>query len=208
MLSTFNANEFIALVIFSAAMTFSPGPNTMLTTAIATNEGFRRTIPFTLSVPIGWLLMMLASGLGLGVLVTEIPSLRLTIKILGCLYLLWLAFKLCRRKKLDDVSTANLNMNFYKGVVVQFLNIKVWLLAITVNGSWVIYAEGQPSNNPTQRLVMACAILMFFAFTSNMSYAIAGSLFKKWLGTGRRLMFFNYFLAALLIATALWTLSI
>mgnify|MGYP000376116186 FL=1 len=99
-------------------------------------------------------------------------------------------------------------MTFLKGVALQFLNIKVWLLAITVNGSWVIYAEGQPSNNPAQRLAMACAILMFFAFTSNMSYAIAGSLFKEWLGTGRRLMFFNYFLAALLIATALWTLSI
>ncbi|MBU3603493.1 LysE family translocator [Polynucleobacter sp. AP-Kaivos-20-H2] len=208
MLSIFNANEFIALVLFSAAMTFSPGPNTMLTTAIATNEGFRRTIPFTLSVPIGWLFIMLASGLGLGALITEVPSLRLSIKLLGCFYLLWLAFKLCQRKQLDDVSTANLNMNFFKGVVIQFLNIKVWLLAITVNGSWVIYTEGQTTNNPTERLAMACAVLMFFAFTSNMTYAITGALFKEWLGTGRRLMFFNYLLAIMLIATALWTLSI
>jgi threonine/homoserine/homoserine lactone efflux protein len=189
-------------------MTFSPGPNTMLTTAIATNEGFRRTIPFTLSVPAGWLLMMLASGLGLGALVAEVPSLRLAIKLLGCIYLIWLAIKLCKRNKLDDVSTAHLNMNFFKGVVIQFLNIKVWLLAITVNGSWVIFMEGQPSNNPSERLAMACAILMLFAFTSNMTYAIAGALFREWLGSGRRLMYFNYLLAILLIATALWTLSI
>lgn len=208
MLSIFNANEFIALVLFSAVMTFSPGPNTMLTTAIATNEGFRRTIPFTLSVPIGWLFIMLACGLGLGALVTEVPSLRLAIKLLGCAYLIWLAIKLCQRKQLGDVNTANLNMNFFKGVVIQFLNIKVWLLAITVTGSWIIHSEGQPTNNPNERLLLACATVMFFAFTSNLTYAIAGSLFREWLGSGKRLMVFNYFLALVLILTALWTLSI
>ncbi len=208
MLSIFNANEFIALVLFSAVMTFSPGPNTMLTTAIATNEGFRRTIPFTLSVPIGWLFIMLACGLGLGALVTEVPSLRLAIKLLGCAYLIWLAIKLCQRKQLGDINTANLNMNFFKGVVIQFLNIKVWLLAITVTGSWIIHSEGQPTNNPNERLLLACATVMFFAFTSNLTYAIAGSLFREWLGSGKRLMVFNYFLALVLILTALWTLSI
>jgi len=208
MLSIFNANEFIALIIFSAVMTFSPGPNTMLTTAIATNEGFKRTIPFTLSVPIGWLLIMLSCGLGLGALVTEVPSLRLAIKLLGCIYLIWLAIKLCQRKRLDDINTANLNMNFFKGVVIQFLNIKVWLLAITVTGSWILHSEGQPSSNPNERLILACATVMFFALISNLSYAIAGSLFREWLGSGKRLMIFNYLLAFMLIATALWTLSI
>ena len=208
MFSIFNTNEFIALVIFCAVMTFSPGPNTMLTTAIATNEGFRRTIPFTLSVPIGWFLMMLSCGLGLGALVTEVPSLRLGIKLLGCIYLIWLALKLCQRKKLDDINTANLNMNFFKGVVIQFLNIKVWLLAITVTGSWILQSEGQPSSNPNERLLLACATVMFFAFTSNLTYAVAGSLFREWLGSGKRLMVFNYLLAFMLIATALWTLSI
>lgn len=208
MLSIFHANEFIALIIFSAVMSFSPGPNTMLTTAIATNEGFRRTIPFTLSVPIGWLFIMLACGLGLGAVVTEIPSLRLAIKLLGCLYLIWLAGKLCQRKKLDDINTANLNMNFFKGILIQFLNIKVWLLAITVTGSWIINSNGQPSINPNERLLLACATVMFFAFTSNLTYAIAGSLFREWLGTGRRLMVFNYLLAIMLIATAFWTLSV
>lgn len=208
MFSIFNTNEFIALVIFCAVMTFSPGPNTMLTTAIATNEGFRRTIPFTLSVPIGWLLMMLSCGLGLDALVTEVPSLRLGIKLLGCIYLIWLALKLCQRKKLDDINTANLNINFFKGVVIQFLNIKVWLLAITVTGSWILQSEGQPSSNPNERLLLACATVMFFAFTSNLTYAVAGSLFREWLGSGKRLMVFNYLLAFMLIATALWTLSI
>ena len=204
----FNIQELIALIIFCAAMSFSPGPNTMLTTAIAANEGFRRAIPFTLSVPFGWLFIMLACGLGLGVLVTEVPSLRLAIKLLGCAYLIWLAYKLCLSKQLKEIDSTPLNMSFMKGIALQFLNIKVWLLAITVTGSWILYSNGQPSANPNARLILTCAIVMFFAFTSNLTYAIAGSLFRQWLGMGRRLQIFNYLLAFLLIATALWTLSI
>jgi threonine/homoserine/homoserine lactone efflux protein len=208
MLSIFSFNEFIALIFFCAAMTFSPGPNTMLTTAIATNEGLRRTLPFACAVPFGWLMIMLACGFGIGALVAEIPSIRLGIKILGCAYLIWLALKLCKSKQLHEVNPTRLNMGFTKGVFIQFLNIKVWLLAITIMGSWIIYAEGQPSTNPDERLMLACAVVMFFAFVSNMSYALAGALFKTWLGTGKRLIVFNYFLAALLVATAIWTLSI
>jgi threonine/homoserine/homoserine lactone efflux protein len=208
MLSVFSLNELIALFIFSAAMSFSPGPNTMLTTAIASNEGIRKTIPFALAVPIGWLLIMLSCGLGIGAMITEMPSLRLSIKLLGCAYLIWLAYKLCRTKKLHEVNSARLNINFPKGVLLQFLNIKVWLLAITITGTWIIDAEGQASTNPNERLALACAIVMFMAFTSNMTYALAGALFRTWLGSGNRLAIFNYFLAFLLFATAIWTLCI
>ena len=71
LLSIFSLNEFIALIFFCAAMSVSPGPNTMLTTAIATNEGFKRTIPFALAVPVGWLLVMLSCGFGIGALVAD-----------------------------------------------------------------------------------------------------------------------------------------
>lgn len=208
MLSVFSLPEFISLVIFTVAMSFSPGPNTMLTTAIATNEGIRKTIPFALAVPVGWLVIMLSCGLGIGTVIIEIPSLRLGIKLLGCAYLMWLSYKLCKSKQLLEVNASKLNVNFPKGVLLQFLNIKVWLLAITITGSWIISANGQPSTNPNERLALACAVVMFFAFTSNMTYALAGALFRTWLGSGNRLAIFNYFLALVLMLTALWTLSI
>ena len=208
MLSIFSLPELISLVIFTAAMSFSPGPNTMLTTAIATNEGVRKTIPFALAVPVGWLVIMLSCGLGIGTVVIEIPSLRLGIKLLGCAYLMWLSYKLCKSKQLLEVNASKLNVNFPKGVLLQFLNIKVWLLAITITGTWIIDANGQTATNPNERLALACAVVMFFAFTSNMTYALAGALFRTWLGSGNRLAIFNYFLALVLMLTALWTLSI
>jgi hypothetical protein len=82
------------------------GSQTMLTTAIATNEGIRKTIPFALAVPVGWLVIMLSCGLGIGALITEIPSLRLSIKLLGCAYLIWLSYKLCRTKQLQQLNVS------------------------------------------------------------------------------------------------------
>ena len=62
--------------MFATAMSFTPGPNTMLATALAANFGLRRTLRFIVAVPAGWTLMMLASGLGLGALVSALPGLR------------------------------------------------------------------------------------------------------------------------------------
>lgn len=62
--------ELTALLLFCTAMSFSPGPNTTLSTALAANLGLKRALRFCLAVPAGWTLLMLGSGLGLGALIT------------------------------------------------------------------------------------------------------------------------------------------
>ena len=201
-------SELIALSVFCVAMTFTPGPNTMLTTAIASNYGLRHVIPFTLGVPCGWALIQVICGLGIGTLVIQIPLLRWLIQLIGCLYLLWLAWTLSRSTMLIPLGEKPLKISFSKGILLQFLNIKVWLLAITVTGSWVIQSENSTGNHEMQRLILCTAILMFFAFASNLTYALLGSSARKWLMHGRRLLIFNRLLASLLAITAIWTLSL
>ena len=69
--------EFLALLMFCTAMSFSPGPNTTLSTALAANHGLRHALRFCLAVPTGWTMLLLATGLGLGALVTSVPALEL-----------------------------------------------------------------------------------------------------------------------------------
>ena len=45
--------EFGALLLFATAMSFTPGPNTTLSTALAANLGLRRAVGFS-SNPIRW----------------------------------------------------------------------------------------------------------------------------------------------------------
>ncbi|RYF18833.1 MAG: LysE family translocator [Comamonadaceae bacterium] len=200
--------EVTALLLFCTAMSFSPGPNTTLSTALAANGGLKRALRFCFAVPAGWLLLMLGSGLGVGALVLGVPALRWGVKIFGVAYMLWLAWKLARAAQLAEVDAARLRVTFWQGVGLQFVNIKAWMLALTLTAGWVVNAAGQPASNPGERLAIICLATMVFAFTSNFLYALVGSLLRGWLSQGQRLLWFNRALALVLVGTAAWMVTV
>jgi threonine/homoserine/homoserine lactone efflux protein len=200
--------EITALLLFCTAMSFSPGPNTTLSTALAANGGLPRALRFCIAVPAGWTLLMVGSGLGLGALVLEVPTLRWAVKLLGVGYMLWLAWKLAGARRLAVVDASRLRVGFWQGVGLQFLNIKAWMLALTLTAGWVVNGAGQPAPNPGERLAIICAVMAVFAFTSNFSYALAGSMLRQWLAQGTRLLWFNRVLALVLAATAAWMVTV
>lgn len=199
--------EFTALLSFATAMSFTPGPNTALSTALAANLGLRAALRFIFAVPAGWTLMMLACGLGLGALMLAVPGLRLAVKGAGVAYLLWLAWTLARSRRLADADGSRLRVGFWQGVGLQFLNIKAWVLALALAAGWVATAAGQPAPNPGERLAIVCGVMAVFALTSNLLYALVGTVLRSWLAQGERLAWFNRGMAALLVATALWLLT-
>ena len=200
--------ELTALLAFCTAVSFTPGPNTMLSTALAANHGLRPALRFCLAVPAGWTLLMLACGLGLGALVLSLPALRWSVKLLGVAYMVWLAWKLSRSAQLAKVDASRLTIGFWNGVGLQFLNIKAWMLALTLSAGWVVNAAGQPAANPGERLAIVCAVMVGFAFSSNFVYALIGSLLRQWLAQGSRLLWFNRALALVLVVTASWMLTL
>ena len=202
-----SAEEFAALLTLATAMSFTPGPNTTLSTALAANFGLAGAWRFVVAVPAGWTLMMLACGLGLGAMVLAAPGLRWGVKGLGVGYLVWLAWKLARAQRLGDAPSPRLRVGFWQGVGLQFVNIKAWMLALALAGGWVTSAAGQPASNPNERLLIVCAVMAVFAFSSNLTYAAMGSLLRHWLAQGQRLVWFNRAMAAVLLATAAWMLT-
>jgi len=194
-----NWQEFTALLVLATAMSFSPGPNTTLATALAANGGMKRAMRFVWSVPVGWTLLLALCAGGVGALVMAAPGLRVAIKAMGVAYLLWLAFKLARSASLGQASAAQLDVGFGQGVMLQFFNIKAWLLALTLVAGWI---AGQP--DALHRFAVVAPVMMFYAFTSNLAYAAAGALLRHWLAQGSRLLWFNRAMAAVLVLTAWW----
>ncbi len=192
-------SEFTALLLLATASSFTPGPNTTLSTALAANHGLRRAMRFVLAVPVGWGLMYTACVFGIGALVFALPWLRTTLLLLGVGYLLWLAARLARSGTLTQVSSARLSIGFGQGVLLQFLNVKAWLLALSVAAGWV---AGRP--DASIRFAQTLPVMLMFALVSNLSYALVGSLLRGWLEQGRRLLMFNRLMAAALVATAGW----
>ena len=195
--------EFTALLVLATAMSFSPGPNTTLSTALAANGGLPRAMRFVLAVPIGWTLLLALCAAGIGALVVAVPSLRWVIKALGIAYLLWLAWKLSGSGAMSQADGEQLSVGFKQGVMLQFINIKAWLLALTLVAGWV---AGQP--DALRRFAIVAPVMLVYAFASNFTYALAGALLRNWLAQGRRLLWFNRAMAAVLVLTAWWMLRV
>ena len=202
-----NWQEFTALLVLATAMSFSPGPNTTLSTALGANHGLRRALPFVCAVPVGWGALLLVCALGLGALVLAVPLLSWAVKIGGVAYLLWLAFKVSQSRQLSQADASRLSVTFWQGAALQFVNIKAWMLALAIVSGWIAGREA-----PGMRLAIVLPVMLAYAFVSNLAYAVAGSLLRDWLsgpdGSGLRLSWFNYAMAAVLVVTAIWMLFI
>lgn len=197
------AAELTALLVLCTAASFTPGPNTTLSTALAANLGLKRALPFVISVPVGWGLLLSLCAAGVGTLVVAMPALRMGVQVLGVGYLLWLALKLWRADALSQADATQLKVTFWQGVMLQFLNIKAWMLALTVVAGWLAGRDDM-----INRFVLVLPILLMFGLVSNLTYALVGTLLRRWLADaehgGRRLRWFNRSMAALLAMTAAW----
>lgn len=202
-------SEFSALLVLATATSFTPGPNTTLSTALAANGGLLRALRFIAAVPVGWGLLFTLCAAGVGSLVVAVPVLRWGILLGGTGYLLWLARRLWGSRSMAQADPARLQVGFWQGVGLQFLNIKAWMLALSIVAGWV---AGQA--DAQQRYLTVLPVLLAYAFFSNFSYALVGSLLRGWLAgpvvsgqpTGARLLVFNRLMALALVLTAAWML--
>ena len=201
--------ELSALLILATATSFTPGPNTTLSTALAANGGLRSALHFVCAVPVGWGMLFALCAAGLGALVVAQPLLRWAVLVGGVVYLLWLAQRLWRSRSLGQVKQAQLKVTFWQGVGLQFLNIKAWMLALSLVAGWV---AGRP--DAVARFALVLPLMVAFAFFSNFTYALVGSMLRHWLAgpvvegvpTGGRLLVFNRCMASALVLTVVWML--
>jgi threonine/homoserine/homoserine lactone efflux protein len=197
-----SSDEFFALITLATVGTFTPGPNTALSATIAANHGLRRALPFVCAVPAGWGILLILNAAGLGLVVLGFPPLRWGLLAAGVLYLLWLAYKLASTQRLSEAAQGPA-IGFKQGVVLQFINIKAWFLALSVVSGWVIGHD-----DTRARLLETLPIFMFFGLTSNLTYAWIGASLRHWLrgpnDTAQRLQWFNRCMALALLGTVAW----
>jgi threonine/homoserine/homoserine lactone efflux protein len=197
-----SSDELFALIALATVGTFTPGPNTALSATMAANHGLRRALPFVFAVPAGWSILLILNAAGLGVMVLGFPPLRWGLLATGVLYLLWLAYKIASTQRLSETTQGPI-VGFKQGVMLQFINIKAWFLAMAVVSGWIIGHD-----DTLVRLLETLPIFLFFGLTSNLTYAWIGASLRHWLrgpnGMARRLQWFNKVMALALLSTVVW----
>jgi threonine/homoserine/homoserine lactone efflux protein len=201
LVSPLSPSEWSALFLLITVTSFTPGPNTAISAAMGVNHGWRNTLGFISAVPVGCGIIYGLCALGVGGLVVQRPELRTVVLLAGVAYLLWLAQRLWRTQHLGEAN-GGLKVGFKQGVVLQFLNIKVWMLELSIVAGWLAgQAEG------LARFLWTLPVVLGYAFLSNFSYAMVGSALRHWLAQGQRLLWFNRSMASALALTAAWMIQ-
>ncbi|MCL2892439.1 LysE family translocator [Brenneria tiliae] len=134
---------FLSMLGFLWVAAITPGPNNMLLTTSGANFGFYRSLWLMLGIMLGMQSILLLVAFGVGGLVLVYPSLHFTLKVLGSLYLLWLAWKIATAayERLETMAAPPRPIRLYQGWLLQFLNPKAWLMALGAVASFSLAGQ-------------------------------------------------------------------
>jgi threonine/homoserine/homoserine lactone efflux protein len=189
---------FLALLAYAFVTSITPGPNNLMLLTSGVNFGFARTIPHMLGVGIGFVVMLLAVGLGIGAVLTAFPALHTGLKVVGAFYLLYLSWKIAmtRSFKGNDESGSR-PMTFLEAAAFQWVNPKAWVMAVT---AMAVYSD------PSTPLLSVALIGLIFGLVnlpSVSTWAGFGTALRGFLSDPVRLKWFNIAMG-LLLAGTLW----
>ena len=187
------------LLTYMATMSVTPGPNNLMLAASGVNFGFRRTLPHMLGISIGvGIQIVLVAGL-LAWVMTWLDALRLPLVFVGCAYLLWLARRQAGAGQPGN-SEKRQPLGFFGAALFQWVNPKAWMMVLNAA---ILFL---PHGNWTAVLWMA-AMSVFVNLPCIAVWAFAGDKLRFKLRDPLALRVFNYTMATLLAATALWIMA-
>lgn len=188
-----NLTAFLSYVFVT---TFTPGPNNIMAMTNGNQFGFKKAFNFILGVTTGFaIIMLLCNYLNL-LLFNLIPKVGVLMKLLGSIYIIYLAIKILKSNSNENGSPGDNMSTFLTGIAMQFINPKVILYGITVTSSFII-----PYYKSNITLFMFSIFLAFVGFLSTCCWALFGAVFQKFLSKYRKA--FNIVMALLLIYSAI-----
>lgn len=185
----------LALVSFAFVMSFTPGPNNILLTASGVNFGFVRSIPHILGVKFGFVALLAACGLGLGLLFTTYPAAQTVLKIAGALYMLWLAWKVANAGSAGDAAVQPRPISFLQAAAFQWVNPKGVVAAL---GAVALFVRPETAFADFLLLIFVFGL---FTILATSTWTAFGAALSTLLRNPRHARVFNIAMALLLVAS-------
>jgi threonine/homoserine/homoserine lactone efflux protein len=187
-----------ALLVYAFVTSITPGPNNLMLLTSGVNFGFRRSIPHMFGIGIGFVVLLLAVGFGLGAVLTAFPSMHTALKIAGGVYLLYLSWKIAMARSMDSKGEQNARpLTFLDAAAFQWVNPKAWVMAITAMAVYTVPAQ------PFLSVLLVAGAFGIVNLPSVSVWAGFGTALRGFLSDSTRLKWFNIVMGLLLAAT-LW----
>lgn len=187
----FNWPAFLTYMIITA---ITPGPNNITSMTNGSMVGFRRSLPFNFGVLAGFSFIMAIVALFSSTLFRIIPTIRFPMQILGAAYILWLAYKTVTSDA--QLATGHVTTTFRAGVLLQFINVKLYIYGITSVGSYIL-----PHYDQMPIILGFCIILAITAFVCTLLWSAFGASFRTLFSRHSKVV--NYVMGGLLVYCAI-----
>ena len=186
-------SQLIPLIFFSVAAAFTPGPNNIIGSYSGFNFGIKKSIPLILGVTLGYtILISLAAG-GLNIVFNAYPILKTIIKVIGSIFLIYLAYKISFQKQIQEKNIKN-PVKFFHTFIFQFINPKGVFAAITSISIFVELGE-----NYIFHSLVVITVSFFCAATSITSWCLLGKFLRRFAENKKFIQIFNYTMSLSLI---------
>jgi len=189
----------LAMCLFALSMSISPGPVNLITLSTGVNHGFRSAMPFVSGATIGFTLLLLFVGLGLGQFATQGGTILTVISYGGTAIICYLGYKIATAPPEIEFAEKALP-NFSQGFLLQWLNPKAWIAC---------FAGVTAFNLSDSNALLATFVGLYFliCYASIATWALLGSRIKFLLSAPRNLKIFNVVMGGVLILIAIYLLA-
>lgn len=189
----------LSIFSFALASTMTPGPNNIMLLSSGLTFGYKRTLPHALGINFGFPVMVVCVGLGVGKLFEIFPFLYGTLKVVGIIYMLWMAWHIANTK--GSPNTGNKNdkpFTFLQAALFQWINPKAWVMAITSTAAFI--TDHQIASI---QVMIISSIYFLCAILSTNSWALGGVMLKRFIQNDRWVQIFNIMMAILIVGSIL-----
>ena len=185
--------NLLPLIFFSIAAAFTPGPNNIVGSYSGFNFGIKKSLPLIAGVTFGYTFLLIVLAAGLITVFKTYPLLQIILKILGSGFLIYLAYKIAFKNKLEQRSVSN-PVNFFDTFTFQFINPKGVIIGITSISTFV-----EAGSNYLFHSFVVIGVSSCVAITSITSWCLLGKFLRRFATNKKFIQIFNYVMSFLLI---------
>ena len=189
-----------AMCLFSLSMSISPGPVNLITLSTGVNHGFKNAMPFVSGAAIGFTLLLLMVGLGIGGIASQNQTFLGLLGYGGAAFIGYMGYKTVSSKPEIKIQSKTVPV-FYHGFLLQWLNPKAWIACISGVSAFNL-ADSLPM------LVTFVSLYFIICYASIASWALVGDKIKILIAKPGCLRIFNSLMGGALIMVALYLLTL
>lgn len=185
-----------AMCLFALTMSLSPGPVNLISLSTGVNHGFKSAMPFVFGATIGFTVLLLLVGLGIGRFAAQNPLALEVLGYIGAAFIAYLGYKIARSTPDIKVSSKASLPTFHQGFFLTWLNPKAWIASLAGVSAFGLA-------NSSLMLSIFVSLYFFICYACISSWALLGSKVTVLLAKPKNLQIFNRAMGGSLMIVAL-----